>query len=122
MGSWAIGHERRSVRRGTVEFLGLWSEVRHWSVRVGIRVAVSEGNIDLEHGHLRIDLSEQLHQDAEADAGGKHFCLARRNLRHLGAVPKEPIGGQVLGDIVSASPPEHAKRMWRTYAIRPILQ
>lgn len=59
----SIWHERRSVRRGTVESLRLWSEVRHWSVRVGIRVAISEGNINLEHGHLRIDVSEQLHQD-----------------------------------------------------------
>ena len=44
------------------------------------------GNIDLEHGHLGIDVSEQLHQAGEADAGGKHFCAAQCNLRHLGAV------------------------------------
>jgi len=34
---------------------------------------IGEGHIDVAHGHAWIDVTEQLHQDGEANAGTKHF-------------------------------------------------
>ena len=39
-----------------------------------LALEIGEGDIDVAHGHGRIDVAEQLHQDGEADAGAKHLC------------------------------------------------
>ncbi len=39
-----------------------------------LALEIGEGDIDVAHSHGRIDVTEQLHQDGEADAGAKHLC------------------------------------------------
>ena len=39
-----------------------------------LALEIGEGDIDVAHGHGRIDVAEQFHQDGEADAGAKHLC------------------------------------------------
>ncbi len=38
-----------------------------------LALEVGEGDIDIAHGHLGVDVAEQLHQNGEADAGAKHL-------------------------------------------------
>src|ERR1700756_1181622 len=39
-----------------------------------LALEIGEGDVDVAHSHARIDMTEQLHQDGEADAGAKHLC------------------------------------------------
>lgn len=38
-----------------------------------LALQIGEGDVDVAHGHIRIGMSEQLHQDREADSGAKHL-------------------------------------------------
>ena len=38
---------------------------------------IGESNIDVAHGHCRIDVAKQLHQDGEADTRAKHLSGVR---------------------------------------------
>ena len=38
-----------------------------------LALEIGEGDIDVAHGHSRIDMAKQLHQDGEADSGAKHL-------------------------------------------------
>ena len=53
-----------------------------------LALEISEGHIDVAHGHGRVDVAKQLHEDREADAGTKH-------LRGVG-VP-ELVGNDICG-------------------------
>ena len=44
-----------------------------------LALKISEGHIDVAHGHAWVDVPKYFHQDWEADAGAKHFrsvCMA----------------------------------------------
>ena len=56
---------------------------------------IGEGDIDVAHGHSRIDVAKQLHQYGEADAGAKH-------LRGVGV-------SELMGDDICGKPSE-----WQT--------
>ena len=38
-----------------------------------LALEIGEGDIDVAHGHGRIDVTKYLHPDREADPGAKHF-------------------------------------------------
>ena len=57
-------------RRG----LWLWRQMPGFGAgQLELAFEIGEGDIDVAHGHLGVDVAEQLHQNGEADAGAKHL-------------------------------------------------
>ena len=65
----------RPARAGAVDVFGLGSQMPGFGAsQLELALEIGEGDIDVAHSHGRIDVTEQLHQDGEADAAAKHLC------------------------------------------------